>query len=233
MKNKIRIIFSAVFIGNIIFSSLSIAQKPELTKNMPVIESRSEGQQDYYVILFTGNGGWKPLVKAITQYLNSQDVSVVAINSYKYFRSEKKPEQIACDLEGIIDRYNIKWNMGKVVLLGYSMGAEVIPFAVNRLDKKYTDMLQDIVMIAPWQKATFKDKWIDHLIDIDKGFDINVEIDKMEYKNAFIICDDNKISLCHEQLDNKIDPEVLEGGHHFGGDYLRLSKLIGKRLKLE
>jgi type IV secretory pathway VirJ component len=233
MKYKIRLIFSALFIGNICFNSLGLAQKPNPTKNIPVIESKSEGKRDFYVILFTGNGGWKPLVKSITQYLNSQNVSVVAINSYKYFRSGKKPEQIACDLEEIIDRYNMQWGMGRVVLLGYSMGAEVIPFAVNHFDKKYADMLQDIVMIAPWQKATFKDKWVYHVFDIDKGLDINEEIDKMGNKNAFIICDDNKISLCHEQLDSNIDPEVLEGGHHFGGDYLKLSKLIGKRLKLE
>jgi type IV secretory pathway VirJ component len=72
MKYKIRLIFSAFFIGNIFFNSIGFAQKPNLTKNMPVIESKSDGHRDYYAILFTGNGGWKPLVKSITQYLNSK-----------------------------------------------------------------------------------------------------------------------------------------------------------------
>ena len=76
------------------------------------------------------------LVQSVTRYLNSKNVSVLAINTQKYLWSEKEPVQIACDIESLIDS-NDKWGQKKVVLMGYSMGAEVLPFAVNCMEDKY------------------------------------------------------------------------------------------------
>jgi type IV secretory pathway VirJ component len=121
----------------------------------------------------------------------------------------------------------------KVVLIGYSMGAEVFPFAVNCLYDKYMDELIDLILIGPWQKATFKVKLADYFFEINKGADIYTELKKMKTKNVYIICDDNEISICHKDLEGVIDYDLLGGGHHFGGDYVALSKLIGKRLHLE
>jgi len=79
------------------------------TKNLPVIECSSDGNNDYYVVLLTGNGGWRNLVQSVTHYLNLKNVSVLAINTKKYLWSEKKPAQIGCDLENLIERCNIIW----------------------------------------------------------------------------------------------------------------------------
>ena len=74
-------------------------------QNMPLIENSSDGKSDYYVILLSGNGGWRDLDKSLTAYLNSKNVSVIGLNTKQYLLSEKKPEQIAFDLETLMDRY--------------------------------------------------------------------------------------------------------------------------------
>jgi type IV secretory pathway VirJ component len=233
MKN-ILVTFLKIFLIILVSSHSSLfAQKILPTKKIPIIESRAFGKNDYYVIFLTGNGGWRDLAQSVAHYLNSKGISVLAINAKKYFWSEKKPAQIACDLETLIDRYSTKWGPEKVVLLGYSMGAEVLPFAVNCLEDKYRHELTDLILIGPWQKATFKVNLLDYVMEVNKGADIYDELQKLKMKRAYVICDDNKISICNKGLDNVIDHDLLEGGHHYGGDYSALSKMIGKRLNLE
>jgi type IV secretory pathway VirJ component len=233
MKNILLLFFKVLLISSICSHASLFAQKVQPTKNLPIIESKSNENDDYYVIFLTGNGGWTKIVQSVTHYLNSKNVSVLAINIKKYLWSEKNPGQIACDLETLIERYSIKWGQKKVVFMGYSMGAEVLPFAINCMEDKYMDELNDVILIAPWQKATFKVRLRDYFFEVNKGTDIYAELLKMRTKKAYIICDDSDISICHKELEGVIDHDLLVGGHHFKHDYITLSKLIGKRLNLE
>jgi type IV secretory pathway VirJ component len=233
MKNMLFLAIN-VFLIEIFFpKTILISQEIIPTRKIPVIESRSAGNNDFYIIFLTGNGGWRNLAKYVTSYLNSKNVSVLAINTKKYLLSEKKPEQIACDLESLIEQYSSKWGKDSVVFIGYSMGAEVLPFAVNRMEDKYINKLVDLILIGPWQKATFKVKLADYFYEVNKGDDIYDELVKMKLKKSYVICDDNEYSICLKDLQGVIDHEQIGGGHHFGGDYGSLSKMIGKRLDLE
>jgi type IV secretory pathway VirJ component len=226
--------FSEVFLIIIICLHSSLySQELHPTRKIPLLEFKSAGTIDYYVIFLTGNGGYRNLAHSLTNYLNSKKISVLAINTKKYLWAKKPPAQIALDLETLLERYNEKWGLNRVVLIGYSMGAEVIPFAVNCMEEKYKDELSNIILIGPWQKATFKINLLDFFFEINKGADIYSELLKMKTKKACVICDDNKISICQKDLEGIIDHYFLKGGHHFGGDYMTLSKLIGRRLKLE
>jgi type IV secretory pathway VirJ component len=233
MKNILLPLSALVLFGTVFFNSHIFAQKAEPTRDLPLIERRSDGYSPFYVILFTGNGGWKNLVQSVTKYLNSKNVSVLAINTQKYLWSEKEPSQIARDLESLIDTYNGRWGKKKIVLIGYSMGAEVLPFALNRMKGAYTENLNDMILIGPWQKATFEIKLRDYLFEVNKGSDIYSELKKIKSKKPYIICDDNEFSICNKNLDGIADHDFLGGGHHFGNDYDALSKMIGKRLNLE
>jgi len=233
MRNILLFFCKTLLISSVCSYSSLYAQELQPTSNLPLIESRSKGERDYYMIFLTGNGGWRDLAQSVTHYLNSKNVSILAINTKKYLWREKEPAQIACDLEKLIDKYNIKWGKTKVVLMGYSMGAEVLPFAVNCMEDKYLHELNDIILIGPWQKATFKINLLDYFYEVNKGLDIYSELLKMKTKEVYVICDDNEISICHKDLESLIDHDMLVGGHHFGGDYNALSELICKRLNLE
>ena len=117
--------------------------------------------------------------------------------------------------------------------MGYSMGAEVLPFAVNQLDEQYRDHLKDVILIGPGQRAIFRLKPTDYLFEEKKGTDIVAELSKMKAQRSYIICDDNPSSLCRKNLEGICDHDFLGGGHHFGHDYALLSNLISRRLNLE
>jgi len=233
MKTILLLFCKALLISILFVHPLLYAQKVKPSKNLPTIESHSPGQCEYYVILLTGNGGWRNLVQSVTHYLNFKNVSVLAINTKKYLWSEKNPAQIGCDLESLMDRCTCKWGQKKVVFMGYSMGAEVLPFAFDCMKDNYRDEITDLILIGPWQKVTFKVKLKDYYLEVNKGTDLYTELLKIKTKKAYIICDDNPFSICRKDLDGVIDHDFLSGGHHFGGDYKTLSRLIGKRLNLE
>jgi type IV secretory pathway VirJ component len=233
MDKILKLVLTLLLFGIVFLPASLSAQELRPTKNMHLIESVPDTDLEYYVIFLTGNGGWRNLAQAVTAYLNAKDVSVVAVNTKKYMWKEKEPAQIACDLEALIDRYNGKWGKSQVVLLGYSMGAEDLPFAVNCMKDSYLHFLKDIILIGPWQKATFKINLLDYVMELNKGLDIYAELQRMKMKTAYVICDDNEMSICHKDLESVIDHDFLGGGHHFGGDYNMLSKMIGRRLNLE
>ncbi len=202
-------------------------------KKLPIIESVSPGNSDFYALFLTGDFGYLNFDKAIVHYLNVKKIPVVVLNTKNYFWSKKNPAQLGHDLGSIINQYNKKWSRKKVIFIGYSMGAEVIPFGVNNLDEKYKNQLADIILIGPSQKAIFRLKPTDYIFEDKKGTDIYSELLKMKPHRSYIICDDSKLSICRKNLEGISDHDFLGGGHHYGHNYRLLSQLIGKRLNIE
>jgi type IV secretory pathway VirJ component len=200
---------------------------------LPLIEFPVKAGHPYFVILFSGDGGWRGIDQAVTDYLNSKNIPVVGINVKKYLWSEKSPQRIALDIESLIQTYCAKWGVSNAVLIGYSMGAEILPHSVNKLNEAFIKKIEDMILIAPAQNACFKIKLIFYAYDTNEGKPIIDELKKLKIKRAFCICDDHKISLCKSGLDGVIDYTLLLGGHHFDKDYNQLNKIIGKRLFLE
>ena len=57
----------------------------------------------------------------------------MGVDSLRYFWSEKPPERVAADLARILRHYGEAWKAKQVALIGYSFGAGIVPFALNRL----------------------------------------------------------------------------------------------------
>ena len=232
---------SVIFLSAILaFLFTGLCSLPELhaqesgdCRDLPLTECPATGNSAYYVILFSGDGGWRELVRTVTEYLNSKDIPVLVVNTAHYFRSKKSPEQIAADLVIMIGTYNLIWGKSQVVLIGYSMGAEILPFGINRLQQNRLPFIKDLIMIAPWKHATFNLIFTDYIYARRGGDDILPELRKLKLKHAYCICDDSRVSLCRKGLDGVIDHTMLTGGHHFHFEYHSLLDLIGKRLKLE
>ncbi len=231
--NNCGIVFLGVFGFLFVFNTPAVAQTVSPSNNIPVIECLATGQGDFFVIFLTGNGGYNNLEKTINDDLNSRNISVIVVNSKKYFWYEKSRAQMARDLETLIDRFNAKPAEKKTVLIGYSMGADILPFAFNSLADNYKRKISDMIMIGPGQKAVFKIRPWDFLFNEDKGTEILPELYKIKSRISYIICDDSEYSICRQDIKGFADHDLLGGGHHFSRDYKPLSKLILKRLGLK
>lgn len=209
----------------------ALGQSP--VSDLPLTEFPANDSTPYFVVFITGDGGVKEFVDVVAGYLQMRRVSLVALDAQKYFWSEKKPAAIAADLVRTEDYYLRKWNKRSVVYMGYSMGADVLPFALNAMADRQLATVHDVILIAPAQKAVFVITVSGYLHDGEEGADVYPELRRLRLKRVFCIADDSKHSVGRLDLRNVVDYVVLPGGHHFGHDYKTLCAVIGRRLGLE
>ncbi len=224
------------------FIKLSEEQKPqspviqtEKISELPLIELPSENAiKDYFIILLSGDGGWATIDKALGDYFQENQINVVGFDALKYFWKEKNAETLAQDLENIILNYQKKWGSEKVLLIGYSLGAEVLPFALNKMENKIKSKVLSTILLNPGLTAEFEIHFTDWL-DIETPEDeqeILPEISKLNRQS--IIClygsDEEEDSLCSKLKNSDIIVKELGGSHHFDGDYETLAQTILKLL---
>src|SRR5206468_354695 len=128
------------------------------TSDLSLIEVKTPtpSTRDVMAVLLSGDGGWAELDKSVAAGLAAAGVPTVGWSSLRYFWSPKTPEQAAADLVRVITRYARAWNKPRVILIGYSFGAEVLPFLVTRLPPEVRNRVTDVVLLGPGLTASFE-----------------------------------------------------------------------------
>jgi len=114
-----------------------------------------------------------------------------------------------------------------VVLIGYSQGADVLPFAVNRLPAATRRTVALAVLMGMSEHALFEfhvSSWISN----DTTGPLTLpEVNRIV--GVPVLCiygDGDRDSLCPKLDPAKIRVVKLPGGHHFNGDYAGLARVI-------
>jgi type IV secretory pathway VirJ component len=134
------------------------------------------------------------------------------------------------DMTRILAWYDAQWSPPFVVLVGYSQGADTLPFMVNRLPLAQQANIRTIALLGAGKKASFAFHMSDWLVNSVREDDVPIkpEADRMQAvaKLCFYGEDEAGDSLC-PTLDAKGFTVVkTPGGHHFGGDYRKLAAEI-------
>jgi len=161
--------------------------------------------------------------------LQDWGVSVVGIDSLRYFWSKKSPEETAHTVDDVIRTYSMRWHASSVALIGYSFGADVLPFVYNRMPAQERDKVKLMALLGLANEADFEIKitgWLG-LPPSAAALPEQPEISKIP--PDLVQCfygEDETDSMCPALA--KLNSAVVRtpGGHHFGGDYLHLAQLI-------
>nr|WP_232470948.1 AcvB/VirJ family lysyl-phosphatidylglycerol hydrolase [Caballeronia hypogeia] len=197
--------------------------------DLPLIELRAAQPTDLLAIVISGDGGWRDLDKTMALALQKDGVSVIGIDSLRYFWSEKSPQQTANDIARVIRAYSARWHTSHVALLGYSFGADVMPFAYNRLPDAVRDQVSYISLMGFSPAADFQIRvtgWLG-MPASDKALKVRPEFNKLP--PAMVQCiygEKEEDTLCPELTKTGIEVVKLPGDHHFGGDYDALARRI-------
>lgn len=108
------------------------------------------------VILLTGDGGWSYADKRIAEKLAGDGEAVVALNSFHYFQHHHTSQQVASDVSSIARLYCERFQCRRIALVGYSMGADVLPFVEPQLDNDVRHMLKEMILVSLGHNAVFK-----------------------------------------------------------------------------
>jgi type IV secretory pathway VirJ component len=206
----------------------------QVLRDLPLVEIPVAHHGPWMAVIYSGDGGWRDLDKTIGEDLARHGIPVVGVDSLRYFWRKKTPEKVAADLAAIIQHYGEKWGTTKVGLVGYSFGAGVIPFAVNRLPAAERARVVQISLLGVEPKAPFEFKvtgWLDQVgVELDPYQDappVLPELQRLDPKlvQCFYGADETD-SVCPDPSLGPIERIETGGGHHFGGDYAVLARRI-------
>jgi type IV secretory pathway VirJ component len=200
--------------------------------DLPLIEVVAQQPSHTIAVFFSGDGGWAALDKAIAGSLQKHGVSVVGINSLKYFWRTRTPDGAAADLARVIKHYRVAWSADTVIAIGFSRGAGVMPFAVNRLTDDQRSAVKLMALVGAEHTAGFKFHPMDLLgMGSTKGEPpVMPEIEKL--RGVPMICfygEKESDTLCPELKPPHVAVK-LPGGHHMDGNYAGIGDRIFERI---
>ncbi len=191
------------------------------------------GANDRLAVIISGDGGWAGIDREVGGALAARGIPVVGLNSLKYFWQEKPPDVIGRDLERILGHYLAVWHKQRVLLIGYSLGADVLPFMFNRLSPPLQKQVELIALLGPSKLASFEfhvTQWVGGGSNTDRP--VLPEVQKLRGR-APVLClygKEEEDSIC-PGLSPALGKSIgFAGAHHFGGDYGALADRILKEL---
>ena len=207
-------------------------QEDSSVEGVPLVERLPEKvKADYFVVFFSGDGGWADLDDGVAAKLAEEGIPVVGWNSLQYFWSEKDEVTLGKDLTRVIHYYQHKLALSHVQLVGYSFGADVAPFFAANIDEKLRALVKSVVLLGPGKTAHFEfhlEDWID---EADEGFSVKDAVAHLDpLKVLCLYGKKEEDSLCRIPGMPNINAIELEGGHHFGGEYEDLAAIIQKHV---
>ena len=215
-------------------SDVTPPSEHDSTRGLPLIEIPGKGEQrDVFAVLISGDGGWAGIDRELARTFSDAGVDVVGLNSLRYFWKRKEPDDMGRDLERILRHYFEAWHKSKVILVGYSRGADVLPFMASRLPKDLTDKTSLVALLGLETTVEFELHPGD-IFNMKGKHEVAVTPELEKLKGLKIACfhgSDETDSLCHSLPADLAESIELKGGHHFGGDYKSIALQILDRTK--
>jgi type IV secretory pathway VirJ component len=208
------------------------AEVPAELGDLPLVTlpaAESTPPSDTFAIILSGDGGWAGLDKDVAGALASAGIPVVGLDSLRYFWSARTPEGLATDIDRITHYYSTAFGKQRVLLIGYSQGADVLPFAVNRLKPATRAQVGLTAIMGMSEHALFEFHVTSWISDDDSGPATLPEVERIAGMPVLCIYGSEETdTLCPKLDPHKVTIVKLKGGHHFDGDYAGLAQLILK-----
>ena len=187
-----------------------------------------------FAIFITGDGGWASIDKDVTAELADHGINVIGLDSRSYLRERRTPERVAEDIERIVRRYQAKWHRQRFVLVGYSRGADLVPFIVSRMDSSLRSDVVLVAMIGLGQRAGFEFHFQDIFRDVKRPGDLATLPELEKLRGMRLLCvygTEEKESGCRAASDSLVQRIARPGSHHLDNDYRGIADLILNALR--
>jgi len=189
-------------------------------KNLPVIitNSKIQDKKAPLALLISGDGGWYGFEQQIADNLGINGIPTIGLDSKKYFWKRRTPEETAIDIAKALNFYSKEWGREKFVLIGYSLGAEIVPFIVNRLTPELKSRVQSAVLLSPATTTDFEIH-ISNMLGMgnrNNTYNTINEIINMQSIPTLIIFGDGEKTQIPELLNGKaVMIRKIPGDHHY------------------
>src|SRR5262245_1683432 len=111
-------------------SAPSIAQR---RAELPLVRvAAAPGTTGPMILLLSGDGDWAPFPKQFGELAAAHGSPVLGLKMRSYLSQRRTPEEMAAALEPVVRGQLDDWGRSELMVVGYSRGADIAPFVVNR-----------------------------------------------------------------------------------------------------
>jgi type IV secretory pathway VirJ component len=205
---------------------------PASLADLPIVEVEAvpdtgTSGADSFAVLISGDGGWAGIDKEVAALLSQRGVPTAGVDSLRYFWTPRTPAGLAADIDRIVRYYAFHWKKKHALLVGYSQGADVLPFAVNRLPPATRSIVRLTTLIGVSASAAFEFHVANWIGSGDDGLPVWPEVNRLSAADTLCVYgDDDDDSICPKVGAQHARIVKLPGGHHFGGNYVPLAQLV-------
>jgi type IV secretory pathway VirJ component len=169
-------------------------------------------------LFFSGDGGWFSFEQAIAERLGSYGIPTIGIDTKKYFWNRKTPEKVASDMTEILNYYGKEWGKTQFIIIGYSQGAEIVPFLVTRFPDYLKSKIVSVLLLSPETTTDFEIH-ITNMLGLGSRkntYSVIDEINKLLNINTICIFGENEKSPVPNLLKGtSVKIVVIPGDHHY------------------
>ncbi len=171
------------------------------------------------VFYLSGDGGFNTFSTSFAIELHHHGYDVFALDSKKYFWKKKTPLQASQDVEKYLKNLISDRENKKIILVGYSYGADVTSFIYNRFDADFKNHIQSITLIGPSQVNDFEIHLEEYISGGQEyGYSVPAEINRVKGLPLTIVLSD--FEMKYFPIDQITTPSKivhLPGNHKFNG----------------
>ena len=196
---------------------------------LPLTEVGARRAGDILAVFLTGDGGFAELDKQVSNVLADSGIAVVALDTRSYLWRRRTPEETALDVARIARHYSAEWHRNRIILVGYSHGADVLPFAADRLPADVASRVSLLAMLGLGTGTSFQFHFADLFRDIHRPTDLPVLPELEKLRGHAMLCiygTDENPSGCRIADPSLIARHPLPGDHHFDGAYAVIGQII-------
>jgi type IV secretory pathway VirJ component len=193
---------------------------PDQIKNLPlsITDAKIQKNDASIALIISGDGGWYWFEQAIANHLATLGIPTIGLDSKKYFWKRRTPEETAGDMAKAMNYYGNKWGIDKYIIIGYSLGAEIVPFIINRFPEEIKSKISSSVLLSPATTTDFEIH-ISNMLGMgnrNNTYNVIDEIIRMHSTSSLIILGEEEKSKVPALLTGtSIKIRTLPGDHHY------------------
>lgn len=214
------ILLRRLLFSGLLFLSVAATAQNRVTSLPTLVKAPATSTTAPLILYITGDGGMKKFSANMITAFNQKNYPVVALNALKYFWNKKTPQQAAKDVSDLISYYQNQWNTHNgVILVGYSLGADVLSFVYMNLPPATAAEVKQLVFLSP---SAYTDLEV-HVSDMlgrtnNKGYSVLAEINKISDKPLLLVFGDEEKDLNLSAIKVPYKQLILPGGHNYDED---------------
>lgn len=196
---------------------------------LPVIERPLPTGGGPLVLLLTGDGGWANADEQVAAGLMARGSPVVGVNMRAYLRMRRTPDEVARDLGCVARVYGDRWKRDRLLLLGYSRGADLAPFAAARWPADLRARLMMVALVSMSLRANFQFHLIDLVRDVARPDDVAIAPELARLRGLNVLCVygvDDPASGCLEADTSIVRRVARAGGHRIRDGFDAIADLL-------